>query len=107
MTAPADTPRTDAALKERQTGEMHQRELRAEIERLRQQQDELAGRAWLAGKDGKPFDTQAIIARVRAEMEKERAQYKHAEYGYHLQEENGAIRVKPVGHSSEKEKGNG
>lgn len=63
---------TDAALKERQTGEMYQRELRAEIERLRQQQDELAGRAWLAGKDGKPFDTQAIIARVRAEMEKEK-----------------------------------
>lgn len=67
---------TDAALKERQTGEMYQRELRAEIERLRQQQDELARRAglavWEVGACLNKPDTSAIIARVRAEMEKEK-----------------------------------
>ena len=67
---------TDAALKERQTGEMYQRELRAEIERLRQQQDELARRAglamWGVGACLNKPDTSAIIARVRAEMEKEK-----------------------------------
>ena len=67
---------TDAALKERQTGEMYQRELRAEIERLRQQQDELARRVamrvWEIGACLNKPDAEAIIARVRAEMEKEK-----------------------------------
>ena len=77
---------TDAALKERQTGEMYQRELRAEIERLRQQQDELARRVaheylraahrFVREAQSQPGldspDLQEIIARVRAEMEKER-----------------------------------
>jgi len=72
---------TDAALKERQTGEMYQRELRAEIERLRQHQDELARRVVaifreemcdsLIG-DAPPPTVSKIIARVRAEMEKEK-----------------------------------
>ena len=67
---------TDAALKERQTGEMYQRELRAEIERLRQQQDELARQVglevWHIGATLRRPDMRPIIARVRAEMEKEK-----------------------------------
>lgn len=72
---------TDAALKERQTGEMYQRELRAEIGRLRQQQDELVWRVIFqfsveavncARYGSVSPDVEEIIARVRAEMEKEK-----------------------------------
>lgn len=121
MTAPTDTPITDEACKENGHPTKFvfaddMRKLERTLAAAREEAEELARRVVVIFReelcdsligDAPPPTVSKIIARVRVEMEKKRAQYKHAEYGYHLREENGTIRIKPVGHSSEKEKGNG